>query len=173
VNPRMALAKMCRSAKAAEFSPADVAAAVGCVRHPAAARLVLWLWADQRDLGPAVAGDLARWADARIRRYRLNLELAAAAMVEFKSPKRCSGCGGLGLDAGSPAGDVCKKCYGTGTVAVAESARAHSVGLHHTSWHHCAGPIYDAMLGRLGQLEGLALGRVRRALLREEPCSNS
>ncbi len=169
MNPKIALARLSRAAGIADLAPADIAHAAGYVRHPMAVRLALYLWADHKELHPVIVADLCAWAQHTQPQVQHCRALAEQALREHLAPRRCGPCGGTGREKGSPVGDMCPRCDGAGVVPMSDSARSHAAGLHHTTWfRHALAQPYQAIQGRISALEGLALGRIARALRNDE-----
>lgn len=172
-NPRALLARCAphvgsyaSSTGGAEWMPADIAHAVGRIRHPAGRALVLYMWADHMDSWPTVRDELliavsklAAEKDWRVQRPGTLSGLISLAVHEIRQPNHCRRCKGAGERGGKP----CDRCGGEGHVPYSGRARAFVSGLsrralrEHESW-------YEQIAALTRDIERRAIRDMRKAL---------
>ena len=149
-----------------EFTPADVAYAVGRIKHPAGQALVLYLWAGHAESGRALrteltveVGRLATDRGWRITRPGTLGGLIRLAVNELRQPRHCPRCNSTGERAGKP----CERCDGEGTLPYTERAQAFVSGLSRRALREYAG-WYDEIFHLIKGFEQDAISDMKHAL---------
>ena len=172
-NPRVLLARCAprggsysTGTGAPEYTPADIAHAVGHIRNPAGRALVLYLWAGQTETWPAlrvelllVAGRLFDKRGWRVNRPGTMGGLIRLAVHEMANPRHCPACNSTGERAGKP----CEPCDGQGALPYSERAQAFFSGLPHRTMRDWSAR-YDELARLIRNIERRAVNDMRRAL---------
>lgn len=174
LNPKVAQLEIGYGGQA-EFSPADIAAAIGLCDSGLAA-LGLWLYCDSIPARQALLARYLQLVDDRAEQEDWGRHLPEAkmtatkrslvqgAMQELRNGSQCSGCGGTGwgIENGKPA--ECSVCQGSGYASISARQRARLCRMPWESFRRTWHERYLWLVTHLHREHGAFLGQFQRRL---------